>query len=159
MNNAISFRKANENDMRLYFNWTNDISVRKNSYQSEPISFENHQKWFSKIIKEETCLMLVFENHLGTPIGQVRIQKQDENFALIGISNDTDHRGKGYASRMIQMASEEFLKQNPTTCISAYIKIENKASEKAFEKAGYELDDVLEYNEIQSYHYIKKICK
>lgn len=156
MNNAISFRKANEDDMMLYFNWANDASVRENSYQSEPISLENHQNWFYKIIKEETCLMLVFENHLGTPIGQVRIQKQDENIAVIGISNDSKHRGKGYASKMIQIASEEFLKRNPHMYISAYIKIENKASVKAFEKGGYDLDVVLEYNSFKSYHYIKK---
>lgn len=156
MNRTISFRKANENDMMLYFNWTNDASVRENSYQSEPISLENHQNWFYKKIKDETCFMIVFENHIGTPIGQVRIQKQDENIAVIGISNDVNHRGKGYASKMIQIASEEFLKQNPQICISAYIKIENKASEKAFEKAGYELDVVLEYDGIPSYHYIKK---
>ena len=156
MNRTISFRKANENDMMLYFNWTNDTSVRENSYQSEPISLENHQNWFYKKIKEDTCFMIVFENHIGSPIGQVRIQKQDENTAVIGISNDANHRGKGYASKMIQMASDEFLKQNQQICISAYIKIENKASEKAFEKAGYELDVVLEYDRIPSYHYIKK---
>lgn len=155
-NRTISFRKANENDMMLYFNWTNDASVRENSYQSEPISLEDHQNWFYKKIKDETCFMIVFENHIGTPIGQVRIQKQDENIAVIGISNDVNHRGKGYASKMIQIASEEYLKQNPQICISAYIKIENEASEKAFEKAGYELDVVLEYDGIPSYHYTKR---
>ena len=156
MNKTISFRKANENDMILYFNWTNDASVRENSYKSEPISLENHQNWFYKKIKDETCFMVVFENHIGTAIGQVRIQKQDKNIAVIGISNDANHRGKGYASKMIQLASEEFLKQNSQICISAYIKIENKASEEAFQKAGYELDVVLEYDGIPSYHYIKK---
>lgn len=156
MNKAITFRKASESDIMLYFNWANDSFVRENSYQSDPISFENHQNWFNKIIKEETCLMLVFENHLGTPIGQVRIQKQDENIAVIGISNDSKHRGNGYASKMIQIASEEFLKRNPHMYISAYIKIENKASVKAFEKGGYDLDVVLEYNSFKSYHYIKK---
>jgi RimJ/RimL family protein N-acetyltransferase len=156
MNRTISFRKANENDMMLYFNWTNDASVRENSYQSEPISMDNHQNWFYNKIKEENCFMTVFENHIGSPIGQVRIQKQDENTAVIGVSNDVNHRGKGYASKMIQIATAEFLKKNPQICISAYIKIENKASEKAFEKAGYELDVVLEYDGIPSYHYIKK---
>jgi RimJ/RimL family protein N-acetyltransferase len=156
MNRTISFRKANENDMILYFNWTNDASVRENSYQSEPISLQDHQNWFYKKIKEPICFMLVFENHIGLPIGQVRIQKQDKNIAVIGISNDANHREKGYASKMIKIASEEFLKQNFQICISAYIKIENKASEKAFQKAGYELDLVLEYDGIPSYHYIKK---
>ena len=156
INRTISFRKANKNDMMLYFNWTNDASVRENSYQSEPISIEHHQNWFYKKIKEDTCFMVVFENHIGLPIGQVRIQKKDTSTAVIGISNDANHRGKGYASKMIEIASDEFLKQNLKIFISAYIKIENKASAKAFEKAGYKLDVVLEYDGFPSYHYIKK---
>jgi RimJ/RimL family protein N-acetyltransferase len=158
-NRKISFRKANENDMLLYFDWTNDASVRENSYQTEPISLENHQNWFESKIKDANCFMVVFENHIGSPIGQVRIQKQDDKTAVIGISNDANHRGKGYASRMIAMASDEFLQQFPEIQISAYIKLENQASKKAFEKAGYELDVVLEYDGIASYHYIKKLCK
>ncbi len=156
INRTIFFRKANENDMLLYFNWANDASVRENSYQSDLISLENHQNWFYKKIKDEMSYMLVFENHIGIPIGQVRIQKHDENTAIIGISNDTNHRAKGYASKMIEIASNEFLKQNQQICISAYIKIDNNASRKAFEKAGYVLDVVLEYNSHPSYHYIKK---
>lgn len=159
MNKKISFRKTNENDMMLYFNWTNESSVRENSYQSEPISLEKHQNWFYNKINDETCFMLVFENHIGIPIGQVRIQKQEKNTALIGVSNDINHRGKGYASQMIQIASNEFLKHNPHFCISAYIKIENKTSERAFKKAGYELEYVLEYEGFPSYHYTKRICK
>lgn len=156
-NRNISFRIANANDMMLYFNWTNDISVRENSYQSEPISLENHQNWFYNKIKDETCFMVVFENHVGYPIGQVRIQKQDKKIAIIGISNDVNHRGKGFASKMIAIASDNFLKNNPKMSISAYIKLNNKASEKVFKKAGYELDVVLEYDAHPSYHYIKKL--
>lgn len=156
MNRKISFRKANKNDMLLYFNWTNDSFVRENSFQSKPVLLENHQNWFYNKIKEETCFMLVFENHLSQPLGQVRIQKQDQNSSIIGISNDANHRGKGYASKMIQMATDEFLKVNKEYCVSAYIKLENTASKKAFEKAGYKLDVVLEYDSHPSYHYIKK---
>lgn len=156
-NRKITFRKATENDMILYFDWANDASVRENSYQSKPIALENHQNWFLNKIKETNCLLLVFENHIGTPIGQVRIQKQDKNTAVIGISNDANHRGKGYASHMIQMASDAFLAENPEIVISAFIKIENKASEKAFQKAGYILDVVLEYESHPSYHYIRKL--
>lgn len=156
MNRNISFRKANTDDLMLYFNWTNDASVRENSYQSEGISLENHSNWFLAKIKDDSCTMYVFENHLKQPIGQIRIQKQDEKTAIIGISNDKNHRGKGYASEMLVMATQDFLDKNPNYIISAYIKIENKASEKAFQKAGYQLDVVLEYQNHTSYHYIFK---
>ncbi|SEP56892.1 GNAT family N-acetyltransferase [Flavobacterium urocaniciphilum] len=156
-NRKISFRKATEKDMMLYFDWTNDASVRENSYQSGAISLENHQNWFQNKIKDATCSMLVFENHLGNAIGQVRIQNTENNTAIIGISNDKNHRGKGYASEMIRLAAESFLMLHPEVTISAYIKLENTASEKAFKKAGFELESVLNYENIPSFHYIKKL--
>ncbi len=156
INRRICFRKAEKGDMILYFDWTNDESVRENSYHPATISLENHQNWFYSKIKDETCFMLIFEDHVGTPIGQVRIEKQDEKTALIGISNDAKHRGNGFASKMIEKASEKFLKEHPQICINAFIKLENKASVKAFEKAGFQLDVALEYNSHPSYHYIKK---
>jgi RimJ/RimL family protein N-acetyltransferase len=156
-NRKINYRRANEDDMMLYFYWANDLLVRENSYQSEPILLEDHQNWFYNKVKDINCYMFVFENHLGNPIGQVRIQKSDKNVAVIGVSNDKNHRGKGYASEMLKIASDQFLKENEGFCISAYIKLENEASEKAFVKAGYELDVVTLYQNEPSYHFIKKI--
>lgn len=157
INSNITSRKANENDMLLYFEWTNEESVREASYHSEPIPLESHQQWFLNKIKDPKCFMMVFENHFGAPVGQVRIEKQESKNALIGISNDVKYRGKGYAAVMIQMASAAFLEENPETSISAFIKTENKASEKAFTKAGYILEGITEYESIPSYHYIKKL--
>lgn len=156
INLNISFRKANENDMLLYFNWANDSSVRENSYQTNSITLEDHQNWFFNKIKDENCFMFIFENHFGDSVGQIRIQKSNYNTALIGISNDIKHRGKGYASKMIKLASDSFLKENPNSVISAYIKIENVASKKAFEKAGFTLDKMLDFEKLPSFHYIKK---
>ena len=156
-NRNISFRKANDSDMMLYFNWANDSSVRENSYQSNSISIENHQSWFFNKIKDSNCQMLVFENHLHQAIGQVRIQINMDKSANIGISNDCQHRGKGYAAPMIAKATDLFLKENPQIIVSAYIKIDNQASTKAFEKAGFVLDKALKYEDIMSNHYIKKI--
>lgn len=157
INSKLTFRKANEKDLMLYFEWTNDESVRKSSYHSESISLERHQHWFLNKIKDANCFMTIFEDHLGAPVGQVRIEKYENNNAIIGISNDAKYRGKGYAAVMIQMASADFLVENPEALISAFIKTENKASEKAFTKAGYVLDCITEYESIPSYHYIKKL--
>jgi len=154
MNRNITFRMATEEDLMLFFDWTNDVSVRENSYQSEVITLEDHTNWFLAKIKDASCEMYVFENHMKQPIGQVRIQKKDNKIAVIGISNDKDHRGKGYASEMLIIASQYFLDKNPNYSISAYIKIENKPSEKSFQNAGYQLDVVLEYQNNTSYHYI-----
>ncbi|MBS1534933.1 MAG: GNAT family N-acetyltransferase [Bacteroidetes bacterium] len=157
INRRLSFRKADETDMQRYFDWANDVSVREHSYQSEAISFETHQWWFSNKIKDDSCMMLVFENHIKQAVGQVRIQNNSEQQAIIGISIDKHHRGKGYASSMIAQASDFFLKQNPTAVINAFVKLTNPASAQAFLKAGYRLDKSLDYQQIPSQQYTKSL--
>ena len=157
INSNISYRKANDSDMMLYFDWANDATVRENSYQSKPITLQDHKDWFLSKVNDQNCQMLVFENHLNQAIGQVRIQINLHDTAIIGISNDAQHRGKGYATPMIAIATDLFLKEHPQLVVSAYIKVENLASAKAFEKAGFVLDSTINYEGSSSYHYIKKI--
>jgi RimJ/RimL family protein N-acetyltransferase len=86
----------------------------------------------------------------------VRIQKEKEINALIGLSVDSVHRGKGYAKEMLQAASDFFLKENPHFCIDAYIKEQNLNSKVAFEKAGFRFLGMMIYEGYKSFHYIKK---
>lgn len=155
-NSSLSLRLATLDDLLLYYNWANDIQVRANSYQTEPISLEDHTKWFTSKINNPLFSFFVFENHLGIPIGQVRVQIVSDFKAVIGISNASSFRGKGFASRMLVQATDAFLKNHPEQIISAYIKLDNRASEKVFQKAGFVLDKIVEYESVPSYHYIKK---
>ena len=58
---------------------------------------------------------------------------------------------------MLKISTELFLSKNPSYLINAYIKLENIASEKAFRKAGFELNKVVDYEGISSFHFIKQI--
>ena len=152
----LYFRKAIFDDVEVYFNWLNDSDVRSQSYNSNVVNFENHVKWFESKVKDETAVLLIFQNTDKQNIGQVRIQKNENNEALIGVSIDKKHRGKSYASKAIKIASKYFLDLNPNFVINAFIKIENKGSEKAFKNAGFELESIVEYEKHQSFHYINK---
>ena len=46
--NEIRMRKANENDVDTYFRWTNDEEVRRNSFNTTQINYDNHVAWFKK---------------------------------------------------------------------------------------------------------------
>jgi RimJ/RimL family protein N-acetyltransferase len=157
INRKILFRVLQDSDVQLYFDWANDPSVRQNSYHSKTISLQEHTDWFNRKVKDPNCLMLLFFDHLEHPIGQVRIQSDEDQRAVIGISNDPLYRGKGYASIMIQKATDVFLKENPTTTILAYIKTQNQASVKAFESAGFKLTDTITYEGCLSYLYTKQL--
>ena len=153
----LTFRKATIADTNLYFDWANDPDVREQSYNSNPIDVESHKKWFNSKLKEDSCFMLVFQNEDNLNIGQVRIQKEDKNEALIGISVAREHRGKSYAKEMLQIASDYFLDTHKGFKINAFIKKENLSSKYAFEKAGFEFEVEKIHENIYSFHYVKKL--
>ena len=151
----LNYRKATQADVDLYYHWANDADVRRNSYQSQSIPYEQHVAWFEKKIVAPNSLLLVFENENQIAVGQVRIETQ-ENHAVVGISIDQHQRGKGYAVEMLIKASAAYFDSNPTKFIYAYIKKDNFASYKAFVAAGYEpLEEVIEAG-VLSYKLIKK---
>ncbi|MHA8097401.1 GNAT family N-acetyltransferase [Aquirufa antheringensis] len=151
----LNCRKANINDILIYFDWVNDAYVRQQSYNSQAIDFAIHQKWFESAINNVNYFMLIFQNNLGNNIGQVRIQKQDNSEAIISISIDASHRGKGYAKEMLGISTNIFLVENSNYLINAYIKNKNLASKVSFEQAGFRLKGRLIYENEHSFHYIK----
>lgn len=152
----LTFRKAVLGDSKLYFDWANDSIVRKQSFKSITIDIKNHKNWFKTKLEDDSCIMLLFQNEEEVFIGQVRIQKENKFEAIIGISIAAEHRGKGYAKDMLVLASEYFFKKNIEFLINAYIKVHNLSSKKAFEKAGFEFNDIINYKNFNSFHFTKK---
>ena len=151
----LSFRKSNIKDINLYFNWVNDTVVRKQSYSSEPITFKAHSEWFNRVINDDSCSMFVFINDSNEIIGQLRIQKTSKNESTIGISIDSNHRGKGYATEILLTGTKYFFLNNPSFIINAFIKQKNLKSKYAFEKAGFIFKKSKIYENSNSFHYIK----
>lgn len=152
----LSLRKPTIEDMEMYFSWSNDPVVREQSYNSGILDLESHKQWFESALNNESYFMCICQNSVGEDIGQVRIQKQQDNQALIGISIDFKHRGKGLAKEILILATDSFLNSNKDYLINAYIKEANIDSKFAFEKAGFKFIDTIIYKNFNSYHYIKK---
>jgi RimJ/RimL family protein N-acetyltransferase len=141
----LKFRMATPDDAHLLFEWANDDLVRSNSYNREPILFENHAKWFNEKLKDPNAIFLIFLDESELPVGQVRYQTNDSE-AVVGILIDKIHRGKGYASKMLSIAADYFHGLNPDIEIHAFVKVTNIASYQAFIRAGYSLREKLLYN-------------
>ena len=47
MDEEIYLRLVDDKDMKLLFDWRNDEVVRKNSFSTEPIDWEEHVSWFN----------------------------------------------------------------------------------------------------------------
>lgn len=153
----LKFRKPTVNDVELYYEWANDTEVRKQSFNSKKIDFESHKKWFFSKLKDERYLLLIFTNEENKNVGQVRIHEETNNNAVIGISIADGFRGQGLAKEMLRMATEYFLEVKVGYVINAYIKESNLNSKYAFENAGFEFVSMVNYEDFNSFHYIKKL--
>jgi RimJ/RimL family protein N-acetyltransferase len=152
----IHFRFAKEEDLDLYFNWTNEKAVRENSYRQEAISYAQHTKWFLDKIHDQAYFFYLFFDEKNSAVGQVRIQQTATQEALIGISIPPEVRSKGLGVSLLVAATEDFLKKFPADTIYAYIKKENQSSFHSFIKAGFVLDKTEPVEGIESYIMIKR---
>jgi RimJ/RimL family protein N-acetyltransferase len=129
----ISIRKATEGDLMLYFNWANDPLVRMTSFFFKPIEAEEHNEWFSKKLNDDNACLYVLEKN-SKHFGQVRFEIT--NIIVVSISVDVNFRGQGLASKMLSLAIKTF-HENYKGDIYAYIRKDNLASIKIFEKTGF----------------------
>jgi len=135
----LRYRQATERDLDLYHEWASDPAVRSQSFNRGAIPYDTHCAWFRCRLAATDGLMLVFEDAgSGEPVGQVRFEGEPGH-AVVGLSIAASHRGRGFAAEMLRQATAEFHHRHPERLVRAHIRLENTASRRAFEKAGYTL--------------------
>ncbi len=133
----LTFRRATEADMLLYFEWANDDTVRENSINKLKIIFEDHVKWFTGRLKNPATIMLVFED-VDRAIGQLRIEIDEETReAVINYSIDKNYRGKGFGSVILSESNKYYAGLGIQYPLIGFVKLNNAASISAFNKAGF----------------------
>lgn len=131
---TLSIREIRGDDARLLYKWANDPVTRSASFNSNPIEWETHVEWLINSINSvKRVLYLIMDDE--TPVGTVRFDKEDK--IIVGVTVAPDQRGKGYGARIIERACSQYSSENGFGKIYAYIKPDNLASIKAFQKAGF----------------------
>ena len=134
-------RKACEEDMNLLFEWANDPKVRQNAFHTEAIPYEEHQKWFYGLMKDEKRVQYIFMEE-NKPVGQIRFTIEGDE-AVIGYSIASGMRGKGYGRKLCELLFEIAKLQNIHRIISL-ITEENTSSKIFHEKIGFMCQGTLE---------------
>ncbi|AOX03977.1 UDP-2,4-diacetamido-2,4,6-trideoxy-beta-L-altropyranose hydrolase [Moorena producens PAL-8-15-08-1] len=138
----LRLRAVGEDDCELLWQWANDPEVRLRSFSSKPIPWDEHVQWFNLKLKSPDCQFYMALNTQDVPIGSIRFDIE-HNEATVSICINSEHRGQGYGSTLINLASTAIFINSNTTKINAYIKPDNLASIRAFLKAGFkELETV-----------------
>ena len=133
-NPTIKLREADTNDIKLIFTWSNDEIVRQQSYQTESIKWEEHITWYRNKLEDKNAFLYILEIK-KQPAALVRFQNE-KSHSVIGIMIDKKFRGQGLGSIFLNLAIIYYWKTNKLP-VWAYIKKDNIASIKAFEKAGF----------------------
>lgn len=141
----IILQKATIEDAHILFEWRNDDEVRKRSFNSNKVSYEEHLKWFmNKLYSSNTKIYIVKDNK--TPIGVIRLDDKGKNNKIISFSIDKEHRNKGHASKLLKLIKVEFKEYN----LIGKVKYNNMGSIKAFQNAQYFMEEKADYLEFYS---------
>ena len=141
----LRLRKVCQADRDLLFQWANDPTVRKNAFHTEQIPYENHVKWFEKMMSDDSVHQYILCDG-DVPIGQIRLNVENQE-AVIDYSISAENRGKGYGSKILRLMQKQ-VAQDKITSITKFIgqvKYENTASARAFERCGYSRQELSGY--------------
>lgn len=133
----LSVRKARESDLKQFLDWRNDPAVVAASFTPGTIAMADHEPWFRRRLASEDCVLYVIE-HDAAPAGQVRFDIEGRS-ATINYSLDAAFRGRGLATASVRTAIASFrAERGEVTTLVAYVKPDNPASCRVFEKLGFE---------------------
>lgn len=139
----LYLKKAEISDLMLLYDWRNEECVRLNSFNSEIIRFEDHERWFVNKLKSETSDILILCNE-EIAVGQIRVDRLC-NKLEISYSIDYKFRGNGYGKQAIKLV-EEFIKENyQINTVIGKVKKSNIPSIKAFEANNYRKQEEEDY--------------
>jgi UDP-2,4-diacetamido-2,4,6-trideoxy-beta-L-altropyranose hydrolase len=132
----MKLRTATITDAKLLFNWANESSVRSNAINHNPIEWDDHLAWFQKKLQTNDSFIFIAEFD-ETPIGQIRFDLENNKY-LIDYSISKDERGKGYGFLMLKEGINDMKNYiHHLSTFIAWVKPENAASKRVFEKLGF----------------------
>lgn len=130
----LDVREATGEDVDNYFEWANDPVVRAASFHPETIRRVDHDVWFEDRLADPDVWLYVVERR-GEPVAQVRIETEGGPVGMVDVS--VSERGSGWGAPAISRALRHLAAHAPVERVVAEIRLENRASASAFERAGF----------------------
>ena len=137
----LSFRGINENDAKLLVKWRSDSEVIRFFRLPEPISMEQHLRWYEWSYRNNPNRYdyVIIDKETKRAIGTVGASKfsEENDWEVSYMIAETAYRRRGYAVEAIAAIMER-LRQEGIACFVAEIHRENIASVKTVEKLGFQ---------------------
>jgi UDP-2,4-diacetamido-2,4,6-trideoxy-beta-L-altropyranose hydrolase len=132
----LKLRETRKSDCGLLFEWVDDPVARAASFQSGPISWENHSLWFAERLRDPRSVIYIGENVKGEAVGLVRFQLTDEN-ALLSVNVAPKFRGQGWGRELITLSTHSLVRARSVRRVDAFVKPDNHRSVRLFEASGF----------------------
>jgi len=135
-NTYLRLRNVETSDMVDLLKWRNHPLIRENSFSTNAISSNEHERWFKKKIKEPGSKIYIACCGDGK-IGMIRFDDHGD-VIKVNVMLNPDFLNKGIGSNVIKLGIEKLTSEiKLDKHIVAEIKNDNVASIKAFQKAGF----------------------
>ena len=132
----ITLRMATMDDCEVIYKWRNAEETRRHIFNSEPISLDEHRRWFMESLENPNRQILTAELH-GRSAGVLRYDI-DKRLAVISIYVVPGIKGYGIGTQIIRTGSDWLHRHFPDVHkIQAKVLPKNVVSKKAFVNAGY----------------------
>ena len=135
---GAAFKTSGCAGLPFLYELRNDPLVQAGSFHTEEIPYEQHQKWYEQKRKNENCGFIFWKMpvHQWDRCGRTGMSRAES--AEISYAIAERARGKGYASWMLAAAEKQLSEKGFCRELLAEVKNDNIASQKVFQKLGYE---------------------
>ena len=162
----LRLRLATFRDESLLLRWANDPSVRAQSFSSDMIHPQDHNKWFhAGLISENRLHFIAIDLH-DCPLGQIRFDREwcndkKESFdVVIDISLDRSVRGMGLSKNLLSLGLKSlFSSWGSDFKVIANVLSGNVPSLSAFLSSGFVEDSNYSNEQSSSNRFSRLIFK
>lgn len=134
----IRVRPADAEDGDLLLAWANDPLTRAAGFQRRPIEPDEHRAWLAERLGSAATRFFI--GLAGEePIGQVRLELDEDGAAEVSIAVAPEARGRG-VGRLLLEAGLDAVRADPSFAVAVFVarvRPENQASLRLFGGAGF----------------------
>ena len=134
MDTEFTLRLARGEDAQDVFDLSNDDTVRRNSIHQEKIQWDDHLRWFTRMIDSKDSVFYVVEVS-KVFVGYIRLEKERGEASLwtVTIHLCEKWRGKGLGMRVLRTVCANHQNER----LRALVRRDNASSFRAFLRCGF----------------------
>lgn len=140
----VDLRTVEEEDVQFLQENINKPEIRKNLTVRKPVNMKQQQDFFQEVVSsgEDVHLAIYSEGEI-TGIVSLEDEEDDVRAATIGLWIATEYQGNGYGTEAVELITDYGFNELNYHRISARAYEDNKASQKIWEKLGFEKEGEL----------------